>query len=161
MSQYSPATYGLASGTSSDGSTIYPGIGSFSTCGGGTVPAKITTSGAYASCSSSTEVFDLASAQFFANDPKLKWIQTTGSYISTVNGAIAVGNSGGFNVYVGRYNVFVNGAVVRVIGKVWKDGIYYADPTKLAEVKWTSSFEILACNECASGGNPPYCCKLI
>jgi hypothetical protein len=144
-----PESYGLYAGTHVDGSNIYVGIGFTSECSNQPVlPARISTqyggaAGAYMTCG--TTLFDGTTAQYIANDPRLKWVPSSGGDVPS---AVSIA-SGPFNLYIGRKQVTSNeGVGYAVVSKVHHDngatGFWYTTDDG-SEIGTLDDFEVLTC----------------
>jgi hypothetical protein len=136
-----PSTPGLLSGTYSDGSSVFVGVGTYSNCNGDR-PARIKitpTVGAYDPCGSS-EVFT-TSAKYFALHENLVWVVTNPSTVNSVVGILSTKDFSGNIHYITRHNL----TSFQQIGAYWTgapSAFYWSG----SSVTYTSgSFEVLAC----------------
>jgi hypothetical protein len=146
-------TLGFPSGIYYDGSTIYPGIGDGSECGGespGSAQIMSTSNfqgpGAYFCCGSKM-FFDNKTPKFFLAHPDLKWVPTTAANAANVPGVINIPSSR--LLQIGRFSYTFNNGTYSLISKIHGGHFWYRNPMTTGEKTLLTSIDVLACQPSA------------
>lgn len=151
---YYPLDFGYDSGVYFTGETIYPGTGDFSECqsvaGTSFGPARITSDGAYVTCTANQEFFSNRSARFFYNHPDLWWISTSTSNINSVDGKLASGTYQGNDLFVSRKDVESSSkGRFSQIGRISSGNNNYWNGQ--TEISGADTYDVLVCLSYSSG----------
>lgn len=152
------ATLGFLSGTFTDGSPLYAGLGDFTILGGKWVPASIGISGAsygrYAYQTLSGMYTDLVNGVYYKAHPNLRWVTTTVEDVTSVPNAIQVTDTHPCFRFITRHNFTYLGQPYQWVGARWFNstgspvffnGSYYFDGLFHQRIA-TGVMEVLVCD---------------